>query len=93
VRTIKPANFSLTEDCARIFRAVRIAARLDFRFSKETALAVKRLSATILHHDWVSKMLFSIHGHLQPYSLLIYVMDVVHSLLIYFMDAKYQVPM
>ncbi|KAH6820728.1 tRNA nucleotidyltransferase/polyA polymerase family protein [Perilla frutescens var. hirtella] len=51
VRTIKPANLSLTEDCARILRAVRIAARLDFRFSKETALAVRRLSATILRLD------------------------------------------
>ncbi|PIN05688.1 tRNA nucleotidyltransferase/poly(A) polymerase [Handroanthus impetiginosus] len=51
VRTIKPANLSLTEDCARILRAVRIAARLDFQFSKETALAVRRLSATVLRLD------------------------------------------
>lgn len=51
VRTIKPANLSLTEDCARILRAVRIAARLDFRFSKETALAVRRLSASVLRLD------------------------------------------
>ncbi|KAL8488090.1 hypothetical protein ACS0TY_024393 [Phlomoides rotata] len=51
VRTIKPAHLSLTEDCARILRAIRIAARLDFRFSKETALAVKRFSASILRLD------------------------------------------
>ncbi|KAG8379491.1 hypothetical protein BUALT_Bualt07G0094000 [Buddleja alternifolia] len=51
VRTIKPANLSLTEDCARILRAVRIAARLGFGLSKETALAVKRLSASILRLD------------------------------------------
>ncbi|KAL0355026.1 UNVERIFIED_CONTAM: Poly(A) polymerase I [Sesamum radiatum] len=51
VRTIKPANLSLTEDCARILRAVRIAARLGFRFSRETALAVKRLSASVLRLD------------------------------------------
>ncbi|XP_057804889.1 uncharacterized protein LOC131020210 [Salvia miltiorrhiza] len=51
IRTIKPANLSLTEDCARILRAVRIAARLDFRLSRETALAVRRLSATVLRLD------------------------------------------
>ncbi|XP_042017188.1 poly(A) polymerase I-like isoform X1 [Salvia splendens] len=51
IRTIKPANLSLTEDCARILRGVRIAARLDFRFSRETALAVRKLSATVLRLD------------------------------------------
>ncbi|XP_073140687.1 uncharacterized protein [Henckelia pumila] len=51
VQTIKPAILSLTEDCARILRAVRIAARLGFRFSRETALAVKRLSTSILRLD------------------------------------------
>ncbi|CAA0831774.1 Polynucleotide adenylyltransferase family protein [Striga hermonthica] len=51
VRTIKPANLSFAEDCARILRAVRIAARLGFRISKETALAVKRFSASILRLD------------------------------------------
>ncbi|GFP98576.1 poly(A) polymerase i [Phtheirospermum japonicum] len=60
VRTIKPANLSLTEDCgsyfhfisaARILRAIRIAARLGFRISKETALAVKTLSGSVLRLD------------------------------------------
>ncbi|KAL3818524.1 hypothetical protein ACJIZ3_004429 [Penstemon smallii] len=51
VRTIKPANVSLTEDCARILRAVRVAARLGFRVSRETALAIKRLSASVLRLD------------------------------------------
>ncbi|KAK6148013.1 hypothetical protein DH2020_018925 [Rehmannia glutinosa] len=51
VRTIKPANLSFTEDCARILRAIRIAARLGFRFSKDTAVAVKRLSASVLRLD------------------------------------------
>ncbi|XP_022844977.1 uncharacterized protein LOC111368045 isoform X2 [Olea europaea var. sylvestris] len=51
LRTIKPASISLTEDCARILRAVRIAARLDFRFAKETGIAVKRLSSSVLRLD------------------------------------------
>ncbi|KAL6503046.1 hypothetical protein OROHE_023948 [Orobanche hederae] len=51
VRTIKPANLSLTEDCARILRAVRISARLGFQISKETAMAVRRLSASLLRLD------------------------------------------
>ncbi|XP_051148011.1 uncharacterized protein LOC127263101 [Andrographis paniculata] len=51
VRTIKPASLSLTEDCARILRAIRIAARLGFRFSKETALAVKKLSGSVIRLD------------------------------------------
>ncbi|KAL8042684.1 hypothetical protein ABFX02_09G069300 [Erythranthe guttata] len=51
VRTIKPANLSLTEDCARILRAVRIAARLGFGLSRETALAIKKLSASVLRLD------------------------------------------
>ncbi|KAL3631739.1 hypothetical protein CASFOL_024723 [Castilleja foliolosa] len=51
VRTIKPANLSFTEDCARILRAVRIAARLGFGISKETALSVKTLSGSVLRLD------------------------------------------
>lgn len=43
---------------ARILRAVRIAARLDFRFSKETALAVRKLSASVLRLDRVSRNFF-----------------------------------
>uniref|UniRef100_A0A2P2LQY4 Polynucleotide adenylyltransferase family protein n=1 Tax=Rhizophora mucronata TaxID=61149 RepID=A0A2P2LQY4_RHIMU len=40
---------------ARILRAVRIAARLGFRFSKETAHSVKNFSKLILRLDKVSK--------------------------------------
>uniref|UniRef100_A0A6N2MDP5 Poly A polymerase head domain-containing protein n=1 Tax=Salix viminalis TaxID=40686 RepID=A0A6N2MDP5_SALVM len=36
VRTVIPANISFQEDRARILRAVRIAARLGFRFTRET---------------------------------------------------------
>lgn len=51
VQTITPARFSLTEDSARILRAVRIAGRLGFQFTKETALAIKNLSTIILQLD------------------------------------------
>ncbi|XP_027124606.1 uncharacterized protein [Coffea arabica] len=51
VRTIIPASFSLTEDCARILRAIRIGARLQFRFAKDTALSVKKLTSSILRLD------------------------------------------
>ncbi|EPS62980.1 hypothetical protein M569_11807, partial [Genlisea aurea] len=51
IRTIKPAILSLSEDCARILRAVRIAARLGFRFSRETATAVTALSQSVMRLD------------------------------------------
>ncbi|KAI3759550.1 hypothetical protein L6452_07442 [Arctium lappa] len=51
VRTVNPANFSLVEDCARILRAIRIAARLGFRFSKEMAHAIKHLAHSVLLLD------------------------------------------
>lgn len=51
VRTIAAPSRSLTEDCARILRAIRIAARLGFRFSRETAFTIKRLSYTVLRLD------------------------------------------
>lgn len=46
-----PASTSFQEDCARILRAIRIAARLGFRFSRETAHFVKHLSPSILKLD------------------------------------------
>ncbi|OMO93750.1 hypothetical protein COLO4_16700 [Corchorus olitorius] len=51
VRTVIPANTSFQEDCARILRAIRIAARLGFSLSKETAHFVKNLSPSILRLD------------------------------------------
>ncbi|PIA27327.1 hypothetical protein AQUCO_08000004v1 [Aquilegia coerulea] len=51
VRTVIPADSSFREDCARILRGVRIAARLGFRFSKETAYSVKDLSCSIMNLD------------------------------------------
>ncbi|KAI7752331.1 hypothetical protein M8C21_014818 [Ambrosia artemisiifolia] len=51
VRTILPASFSLVEDCARILRAIRIAARLGFGFSRETARAIKHLAHSVLLLD------------------------------------------
>ncbi|KAI3785923.1 hypothetical protein L1987_45049 [Smallanthus sonchifolius] len=51
VRTIHPASFSLVEDCARILRAIRIAARLGFGFSRETAHAIKHLAHSVLLLD------------------------------------------
>lgn len=38
---------------ARILRAIRIGARLQFRFAKDTALSVKKLTSTILRLDRV----------------------------------------
>ncbi|XP_058102989.1 uncharacterized protein LOC131246656 isoform X2 [Magnolia sinica] len=51
VRTVIPAYTSFQEDCARILRAVRIAARLGFRFARETAHSVKYLSCSVLKLD------------------------------------------
>ncbi|XVF11444.1 hypothetical protein REPUB_Repub08aG0028100 [Reevesia pubescens] len=51
VRTVIPANTSFQEDCARILRAIRIASRLGFSFTRETAHFVKNLSGSILRLD------------------------------------------
>uniref|UniRef100_A0A5B7BUX5 Polynucleotide adenylyltransferase n=1 Tax=Davidia involucrata TaxID=16924 RepID=A0A5B7BUX5_DAVIN len=51
VQTMIPAGLSFLEDCARILRAIRIAARLGFRFTRETAHNVKNLSRSILSLD------------------------------------------
>ncbi|KAI5679437.1 hypothetical protein M9H77_10387 [Catharanthus roseus] len=51
VRSIIPAGTSFVDDCARILRGVRIAARLGFRFAKETAYFVKNLSSSVLRLD------------------------------------------
>ncbi|RDY03610.1 pcnB, partial [Mucuna pruriens] len=51
VRTVVPAATSFREDCARILRAIRIAARLGFSISRETAQSVKNLSYSVLRLD------------------------------------------
>ncbi|XP_024962396.1 uncharacterized protein LOC112502658 isoform X1 [Cynara cardunculus var. scolymus] len=51
VRCIIPANTSFVEDCARILRGIRIAARLGFRLSRETSHFVKELSNSLLRLD------------------------------------------
>ncbi|XP_042470531.1 poly(A) polymerase I-like isoform X4 [Zingiber officinale] len=48
VRTVIPADLSFEEDCARILRGLRIAARLGFQFSRETASAIRDFSSSIL---------------------------------------------
>ncbi|XP_015882126.3 uncharacterized protein LOC107417975 isoform X1 [Ziziphus jujuba] len=47
VKTVIPPSTSFQEDCARILRAIRIAARLGFRISRETARFVKNLSGSV----------------------------------------------
>ncbi|KAK8954842.1 hypothetical protein KSP39_PZI002361 [Platanthera zijinensis] len=51
VRTVIPARISFQEDCARILRAIRIAARLEFRFTRETAQCIKELATLVVRLD------------------------------------------
>ncbi|KAL1812630.1 hypothetical protein ACET3Z_022695 [Daucus carota] len=51
VQTVKPSNISLSEDSARILRGIRIASRLGFSFTRETARDVKNLSYSVLRLD------------------------------------------
>ncbi|PSR84614.1 Poly(A) polymerase [Actinidia chinensis var. chinensis] len=51
VRTVIAASTSFVEDCARILRGMRIAARLGFRFSRETAHSMRELSTSVLRLD------------------------------------------
>ncbi|XP_017969912.1 PREDICTED: uncharacterized protein LOC18610659 isoform X2 [Theobroma cacao] len=47
LKTIIPAHLSFQEDCARILRGLRIAARLGLSFSKDTESAMHNLSSSI----------------------------------------------
>ncbi|XP_007046524.2 PREDICTED: uncharacterized protein LOC18610659 isoform X1 [Theobroma cacao] len=47
LQTIIPAHLSFQEDCARILRGLRIAARLGLSFSKDTESAMHNLSSSI----------------------------------------------
>ena len=52
---------------ARILRAIRIAARLGFSISRETAQSVKNLSYSVLRLDRVFKVIFisaSLYTHM-----------------------------
>ncbi|KAK8957867.1 hypothetical protein KSP39_PZI001374 [Platanthera zijinensis] len=47
VRTVISPHLSFKEDCARILRGMRIAARLGLQFSKKTEAAILDLSSSI----------------------------------------------
>ncbi|XP_057804771.1 uncharacterized protein LOC131020113 isoform X1 [Salvia miltiorrhiza] len=47
LRTVKPAHLSFKEDQARILRGLRLAARLNLSFSKETEDALYSLSSSV----------------------------------------------
>lgn len=51
VQTVKPSKISLSEDSARILRGIRIASRLRFGFTKETARDIINLSFSVLRLD------------------------------------------
>lgn len=48
VRTVIPPHLAFKEDCAKILRGMRIAARLGLQFSKETETAIQNLSSSVL---------------------------------------------
>ncbi|GMY11102.1 poly(a) polymerase i [Fagus crenata] len=47
LRTLIPAQLSFKEDCARILRGLRIAARLGLSLSKDTATAIHNYSSSV----------------------------------------------
>ncbi|KAK1440520.1 hypothetical protein QVD17_06348 [Tagetes erecta] len=49
LRTLVPAQESFTEDCARILRGIRIAARLGLSFSKDIESAIRKHASSILN--------------------------------------------
>ncbi|XP_022145381.1 uncharacterized protein LOC111014843 isoform X2 [Momordica charantia] len=51
LRTLIPASLSFKEDCARILRGLRIAARLGLSLSKDTETAIRKLSPSIMSLD------------------------------------------
>ncbi|KAK6924566.1 Poly A polymerase, head domain [Dillenia turbinata] len=57
LRTLIPARLSFQEDCARILRGFRIAARLGLSFSKEIEIAICELASSIKSLDKVRIMM------------------------------------
>ncbi|XP_074294407.1 uncharacterized protein LOC141622262 [Silene latifolia] len=51
LRTVVPAHLSFEEDCARILRGIRIAARLGFSFTHDTEKAIHSLYPSITTLD------------------------------------------
>ncbi|PHT56383.1 hypothetical protein CQW23_04869 [Capsicum baccatum] len=51
LRTLKPAHLSFKEDCARILRGLRLAARLKLSLSVEIESAMHKLSLSIMKLD------------------------------------------
>lgn len=60
LQTLIPAPLSFKEDCARILRGIRIAARLGLSLSKETENAIRTLSSSIKGLD-KSRMLLELN--------------------------------
>ncbi|KAL9229568.1 hypothetical protein vseg_005021 [Gypsophila vaccaria] len=57
LRTLGPARLSFEEDCARILRGIRVAARLGFSFAKDTEKALCSLYASVTTLDKARLML------------------------------------
>lgn len=51
LRTLVPARLSFQEDCARILRGLRIAARLQLSFAKDTEKAMHNLYTSVTNLD------------------------------------------
>nr|XP_016489298.1 PREDICTED: uncharacterized protein LOC107809219 [Nicotiana tabacum] len=51
LRTLVPANLSFEQDCARMLRGLRLAARLKLSFSKDIEIAMHKLSSSIMKLD------------------------------------------
>ncbi|OIT21718.1 PREDICTED: uncharacterized protein LOC109218546 isoform X1 [Nicotiana attenuata] len=51
LRTLVPAHLSFEQDCARMLRGLRLAARLKLSFSKDIENAMHKLSSSIMRLD------------------------------------------
>lgn len=75
LQTVIPAHLSFKEDRARILRGLRLAARLNFSFSKETEDAIHNLSSSIAGLDksraWLELNYMLSYGAAEPSLLLL----------------------